>query len=93
MQESSSAYAPTVVTVTTASSTILAADDSLRTLEMTSTGTTDVWYCAAPQTAVVGRGFYLPAGKTKCHDHTSIFLNGINAIASGSSCTVALGRG
>jgi hypothetical protein len=86
-------YAPTNVSVTTSSGALLAADNKLHVLQLTNTGDYDVWVCHANQTAVVGKGFYLPSKGSLVFSDDSVPQQGLNAIASGGTTTVALGRG
>ena len=86
-------YAPAVVTVTASSAELLAADNQLKLVELTNTGTHDVWFCHGNQTAVVGSGFFLPVGSTRTFTGENTPQNGLKAIASGGSTTVAVGRG
>lgn len=93
MQELNNNYMPLVVTVGTTAATLLAEDSGLRTLELTNTGSYDVWLAVRPQEAKVGMGFFLEAGVTKTFDHNSVPCAGLSAIANGGSTTVAIGRG
>ena len=87
-------YVPTVVTVGTEAGVLLAADNKLKTVCLTNTGSKDVWFCHGKQTPEVGKGFFLPAGKVPMVlDGDAVPLQGLNAIADGGSTTVAIGRG
>jgi hypothetical protein len=86
-------YAPTVVTVTNASGVLLAADNQLQVVTLANTGSVTVWVCHASQTAVVGRGFYLPAGGVLVFNGLNTPQQGLKAIATTGTCTVAIGRG
>jgi len=86
-------YAPTVVTVQATTTTLLAADNQLQVVSITNTGAAAVWVCHAGQTAVVGRGFYLPVGGTLTFWGGCVPQQGLNAISASGTCTVAIGRG
>jgi len=86
-------YAPDNVSVTTASGTVIAADNQMRILQLTNTGSYDVWLCHSGQTAVVGKGFYLPAGASLTFDGDSVPQQGLKGIASGGTTTLAIGKG
>jgi len=86
-------YAPTNVSVTIASGTLLAADSQVRVVQLTNTGSYPVWYCHSGQTAVVGKGFYLDVGSTATLTGQQCPNQGLNAIADGGTTTVAIGKG
>jgi len=89
-------YAPSVVTITTSSTTLLAADTTQRKLcivQLTNTGVYDVWFCNFKQTPEVGKGFYLPVGSTMILTGATVPQEGLKAIANGGSSTVAIGKG
>jgi len=86
-------YAPANVTVTTTSGTVLSADNRMKTVTLTNIGTNPVWLCHSGQTAVVNKGWYLPANASITFDGDSVPLQGLNGIAVGGSSTVAIAKG
>lgn len=86
-------YEPAVVSVLVTATTLLAADNRLRVVQLTNTGSYDVWFCDASQTPVVGSGFYLPVGSTVALTGENCPQQGLKAIANGGTSTVAVGKG
>ena len=86
-------YAPTSVSVTQTSGALLAADARVKVVMLTNVGDYDVWFCHSGQTAVVNKGFYLPASGSVTLEGENAPKQGLNAIASGGTTTVAIGKG
>ena len=87
-------YAPLYVSVTVASGELLAVQTkALDVVQLTNTGSYDVWFCHLSQTAVVGKGFYLPSGGSIVLSGFNCPEAGLTGIADGGTTTVAIARG
>ena len=87
-------YAPLNVSVTVASGELLAVQTkALDVVQLTNTGSYDVWFCHLSQTAVVGKGFYLPSGGSIVLSGFNCPEAGLTGIADGGTTTVAIARG
>jgi len=80
---------PASVNVGTTSGSLIGAGTNRRSIEFCNTGVNDVWIAQGGTTAVVGQGYYLPAGTMRVFDRSP--NASFAAIASGGSSMVAIG--
>ena len=81
-------YAPSNVTVTGASGTLMSADGFAQIVELHNTDASNgIWFCHASETAEVNKGFYLGPATTKTFVDV-VPRGGLNAIASVTSGVV-----
>jgi len=90
----SGSYAPTNVSVTTTSGTLLASDKALQSVTLSNLDSAnDVFIAVKPNDAVADKGIIVRAGTSVSLFGRECPVDGLNAISSAGTVTVAILRG